>query len=256
MWYNLKYPTYQGGDHMGFSESVGARIRMYRKLRNLSQKELAAKIYKSKSVLSKYELGQANIDVNTLFAIASTLGVSTSDLLDIPDQVRPAPSSPRFGIFQNDTIYLMVRVSPGGFWRGLISLHEHTGTTYATLYIQLPTYEDVTKCRAVYRGTLLCFPTNAAMLLSNVNDPADITGIFSCTYKGNSYSCFGLFLQFSYMSNAPAITKAVLSSVPLQESEALENILCVTKDDLAGFKRSNVFSVPHYIPENTFITLK
>ena len=242
---------------MGISKSVGDRIRMFRRLKHLTQEELAAQIYKSKSVLSKYELGQANLDVNTLFDISSALGVSASDLLDVPDQIHQPPAQSRFGIFQNDTIYLMVRIRPGGFWKGLISLREQKdGTLGAKLYIQVPTYEDVTKCRAVYEGTLFSFPTNAAMLLSNVNDPADMTGIFSCVYKGNSHSCFGLFLQFSYTTNAPAITKAVLSSVPLQENDGLEEVLRINKDDISAIKRSNVLGASHYIPENKFIGLE
>ena len=42
---------------MDIAYAVGKQIRIYRKLSGLSQEDLAAKIFKSKSIISKYELG-------------------------------------------------------------------------------------------------------------------------------------------------------------------------------------------------------
>ena len=50
---------------------VGSRIRFYRKLKNMTQDQLAAAIHKSESTLSKYESGQIAIDVGSLYDIAS-----------------------------------------------------------------------------------------------------------------------------------------------------------------------------------------
>lgn len=242
---------------MSVPELVGSRIRMFRRLKNLSQEELAARIYKSKSIISKYELGQAALDIDTLFAIASVLEIDASDLLNIQVPRQRPNSGGRFGIFQCGTLYLMVRTKPGGLWKGVLTLRDREDQTVeATLYIQVPDYRDVTKCRAVYQGTLFNFPTNSAMLLFNVNDPSDMTGIFPFVYKGNANSCYGLFLQFSYVTSAPAVTKTVLSTTPLQECDALEEVLQVNKEDIAAIKRSNLFGHYRYIPESRFISPK
>ena len=48
---------------------VGSRIRFYRKLKNMTQDQLAAAIHKSESTLSKYESGQIAIDVGSLWLV-------------------------------------------------------------------------------------------------------------------------------------------------------------------------------------------
>ena len=48
----------------------------------MSQEQLAMKIFKSKSTLSKYESGKIPIDIETLYLIASELEVEMSSLVD------------------------------------------------------------------------------------------------------------------------------------------------------------------------------
>lgn len=60
------------------------RIRKIRKLRNITQQELAESIGVSKSTISKYESGNiTNIKIDTLNKIADVLGVSIAYLLDV-----------------------------------------------------------------------------------------------------------------------------------------------------------------------------
>lgn len=239
---------------MEILEAVGHRIRMYRKLKHLSQEELAARIYKSKSAVSKYERGEANLDITTLYSIAAALEISTSDLLDVLDQTGKKPAQSRSGIFQNDTIYLMTYFKPEKFWRGVLTLHDRPDdSTGAKLYTVLPSFAEVNKCRAVFEGILLNYPTNTAILLANVHDPADLTGIFVHERKGNYHTCGGLFVQFSYITNAPAVTKTILSDVPLEENEFLEKLLLIGKDDTSNIKRTNVLCPSEYIQEETIL---
>ena len=85
---------------------VGSRIRFYRKLKNMTQDQLAAAIHKSESTLSKYESGQIAIDVGSLYDIASALGTDMSQFVDyaIPkENVRRAVSNP---FSRSDTLYM------------------------------------------------------------------------------------------------------------------------------------------------------
>jgi len=85
---------------------VGSRIRFYRKLKNMTQDQLAAAIHKSESTLSKYESGQIAIDVGSLYDIASALGTDMSQFVDyaIPrENVRRAVSNP---FSSSDTLYM------------------------------------------------------------------------------------------------------------------------------------------------------
>ena len=58
---------------------VGSRIRFYRKLRDLSQQQLAARVRMAGSQLSRYETGQSQPSLGVLARLAKALGVSVSD---------------------------------------------------------------------------------------------------------------------------------------------------------------------------------
>ncbi|MBR1904331.1 MAG: helix-turn-helix transcriptional regulator [Alphaproteobacteria bacterium] len=54
---------------------------MYRKLKRLSQIELAIAVGVDRSYLSEIENGRTNVSVNVLYAIADSLEVPITDLL-------------------------------------------------------------------------------------------------------------------------------------------------------------------------------
>ncbi len=92
--------------HQQLLEHTGRRIRFYRRLKKLSQDELAAAIHKSESTLSKYERGTIAIDIATLCDIARVLDVSVSALVDFerPSLPRETVGNGLFG--QKDTLYI------------------------------------------------------------------------------------------------------------------------------------------------------
>ena len=64
---------------------VGEKIRYYRKLRGMSQKDLASALGISDVHVSRYESGTRKPKLEQLKSIASALGVGVSDLTDIGD---------------------------------------------------------------------------------------------------------------------------------------------------------------------------
>ncbi len=62
---------------------IGNRIRYFRELRGLSQKEFAAQIGVSNSRVSNWEQGINRPDADILAAICTSLQVSADELLDI-----------------------------------------------------------------------------------------------------------------------------------------------------------------------------
>ena len=60
---------------------VGENIKKIRQARGLSLEEVAARIYKSKSTVSKYEKGTIAIDIATLKDISIALDVHPAQLL-------------------------------------------------------------------------------------------------------------------------------------------------------------------------------
>ena len=59
--------------------NIGSRIRFYRKLRELSQRELASQMRMAPSQLSRYETGQSEPTLGVLRRIARALSVPVSD---------------------------------------------------------------------------------------------------------------------------------------------------------------------------------
>ena len=60
---------------------IGQQIRKYRKARNLSQEQLAEKIWISTTHMSHIETGSTKLSLPVLVDIAHALNVSTDDLL-------------------------------------------------------------------------------------------------------------------------------------------------------------------------------
>jgi len=58
---------------------IGSRIRFYRKLRGLSQQQLASQLRMAASQLSRYETGWTEPTLAVLARIARALKVSVSD---------------------------------------------------------------------------------------------------------------------------------------------------------------------------------
>lgn len=88
---------------------MGNRIREIRKRRNLTQKQLAAKIGVADSTVSQYETGKRSVDNETLLKLGEVLGVSIDEILG-REGLREAPAkdaTPTFDDFtfamQNET---------------------------------------------------------------------------------------------------------------------------------------------------------
>lgn len=62
-------------------EEIGKRIREYRKLKNLSQEQLAEKINISTTHMSHIETGSTKLSLQVLVDIAKVLNVNTDDLI-------------------------------------------------------------------------------------------------------------------------------------------------------------------------------
>jgi transcriptional regulator with XRE-family HTH domain len=69
--------------NLASNETVGERIARLRKERGLTQRELAAKIGVSRSVIMDYERGKNHVYDEVIIRIALILGVTTDELLGV-----------------------------------------------------------------------------------------------------------------------------------------------------------------------------
>lgn len=67
---------------MSIYKTIGANIKKYRQMKDLSQDQLAAKAGMDRSYLAKIESGQRNFSLGVLESIANALKVGILDLMD------------------------------------------------------------------------------------------------------------------------------------------------------------------------------
>ena len=80
------------------AETVGARLRMLRKERHLTQTELARQIDIQQSDLSRMEKGEYRVSLDSLFKILTVFDVSFNDFFD----EKQAADEPRRALSQED----------------------------------------------------------------------------------------------------------------------------------------------------------
>ena len=66
-------------------EKVGRKISLYRKQRNISQDELAAKMYVTRQLVSKWENGTGVPKIDHIIDMSEIFGVGIEDLLCLDD---------------------------------------------------------------------------------------------------------------------------------------------------------------------------
>jgi transcriptional regulator with XRE-family HTH domain len=109
---------------------MGERLRLARRARGLSLRELAQRLGVSASLISQVETGRANPSVSTLYAIAAELDVSLDELLfeDRRPQPMPsgdAPASPRIErMLQPRESRKRIRLASGVTWDRLTTMSE------------------------------------------------------------------------------------------------------------------------------------
>lgn len=88
-------PTSIGIDPALLSQEIGQRLRWFRKVRGLSQAQLASRIGVSFQQVQKYENGRNRISVPSLLVIARALEVDAAEFLlsqALADEPRGAPA--------------------------------------------------------------------------------------------------------------------------------------------------------------------
>lgn len=71
-------------------QRIGQRVRTIRRLRGLTQEELAARVERSVEAISALERGKSQPTIETLDRLAEQLGVPTRDFLDYNESDKDA----------------------------------------------------------------------------------------------------------------------------------------------------------------------
>jgi transcriptional regulator with XRE-family HTH domain len=120
----------------GPSPQLSDRLRDARMARGLSLRKLAARVGVSASLISQIETGKVQPSVNTLYALASELGLSIDDLLDATgeewadaDRKARRPGDGRAALVQRPDDRKIIRLSDGVRWERLTE-HSQPGIDF------------------------------------------------------------------------------------------------------------------------------
>lgn len=227
---------------------IGKRIREYRRQKNMTQEELAAKIYKSKATLSKYERGEIVIDIETLYAIASVLDIRVAHLLPyVPNegQVLPNPDIPSF-FTPNRQFYSYVYDGRKGNIMHCVydTLEQLSGNRYRIeMFMNSRDIRNYRTCETMYWGTIEHYDAVTNILLTNQTSPMEKASAQILAPYLESDTKWGLFKGFSSRPMMPVAAKMLFSRNPLQENDQLIRKLKVNKEDIRLFKLYNMYPV-------------
>ncbi len=227
-----------------FSQHVGNRIRFYRKQKHLSQEQLAAGIHKSKSALSKYESGQIPVDTETLYDIATVLGVEVSQFVDCPIPAAETRIAPTLSPFGGDILYLYYydgRTKRTVKTRLELLMQECSGNEIpCRCYMDAPSFEDYEQCKYYYTGLMTHFELVSYVTLLNHSNPMEQIGLCILNPFHRNRDTWGFMFGISYNPITPFALKFLLSTRPLEENELQAEDLTLTKSELKMIKNLNM----------------
>lgn len=232
---------------MVIDESVGNNIKKYRLAYKLTLEELANKIHKSKSTMSKYEKGLISLDVATLAEIAEVFQVSPAHLLAVADEKLHSRTEP--GEF-SDRQYLYSY--DGRSRRILKSVMERYQTpgfdqTGIQLFYDVQDLDSYGNCKTFYTGYSRKYEFVENYNLQNQNNPTEQAWISCINSLNRTNRKIGMLTGLSYKTMMPVAIKVMISSAALKEDEQLIESLLLTKEDIKISKKYNLFTIDQYM---------
>lgn len=226
------------------SKHVSQRIRHFRKLHNMTLDELAKRIYKSKSTLSKYENGEIIIDVATLQDISNVLDIpivsffSTQPLAELPSIENVA--LPGTGLQTTYIYHWDARPHRRSIYQSVVQVDPVSERCH--LYWAVPDVDEFTKCNYMFYGRCLKTATSNRLLLLNYTNQMDmliINYLDPLTCHNNRVT--GSLTSMSVGQYECYSTKCIISDRPLEQNDELIQALLISKQAISDIKKTNVF---------------
>lgn len=235
--------------HQQLLEHTGRRIRFYRRLKKLSQDELAAAIHKSESTLSKYERGTIAIDIATLQDIARVLNVSISDLVDF-DQPTPLKKAGGAGLFdKSSTLYIyFYHKHKKKFESGVIHLNysdDGGASAQCRCYLSIPPSGELEECTYYSTGTVNCFDLVSYINITNSTMPMDRMCIYIMNPYARNANAWGLFTGIAYDGSSVFLYKTLISPKPIPVSELDPADFIYSSEDIKLLKAQQMLEFNH-----------
>ena len=224
---------------------VGENIKKFRLARGMTLDDLAARIYKSKSTISKYEKGSIALDIATLEEIALALEIHPSHLLMTSAPVQHVPQAQ--GLVDESYMFSY----DGKEKRIITSVIERYQTEESNrfsirLYYDVPSRNQLSDCVALYQGYSTKYEVLENYTLENSYH--QIEQIWLSCISGLSLNMMqkGFLAGLLKSTLLPAVRKVILSPYMIPEEELMEHLI-FTKKDLQTIRKLNLFIIDEFI---------
>ncbi len=224
------------------STHVGKQIRLYRKIKGLTMEELAGRIHKTKSTVSKYESGEIVIDVGALADVARALDVEIGQLLDY-SVLEKKPAEPRGSLAADETFLYFYDGRSSRATTSLIRINSGGEQTSAVMYFDIASVHAPEDCRALYYGTVEYHDILTSYSLVNQSNALECVSIYAMNPMENRTQTYGLLLGISTFPLSPVVIKCIFSNRPLPTDAALQEKLMITREDIRMSRAINMFCV-------------
>lgn len=226
-------------EHQEFYTRLGANIRTFRKLQNMTQKDLAQRLRRSLACVSKYEKGGVAIDIFTVYEIAEALSVSPQILLPDEEILRrnDLPRHQLPGIFQQRNVYCYLYV---GERRTVVMcrLEIQHDSSHVVVYVEPDDQRDSKSCRYLMTGDISCCETNVVVSATNPLVNGDMMQLcfsrISLIQGTNVGICTTVTPTYRFRA-----TKCCLTAAPVADPQQLKDTLLLTKEELSYIRKNH-----------------
>ena len=231
------------------SVEIGKRIRNFRKAKGMTLEDLAARIHKGKSTVSKYENGEIVVDIETLYEVARVLGIHVEQLLHLSSERMPirGASDRRPAFFAGLTQYF------GYFFDGrsnrlnrcVFEVQSETKehTYKIMMYVNFQSYDNYQDCETSYYGFMEHYDALTNILLTNQDSPMEKANAYIlASYLDGNYK-WGIFTGLSARPLMPVAIKMLFTKKPAEENEELIERLKISREDMRLMRMYNMMTI-------------
>lgn len=222
-----------------FYETLGTKLRTYRKARKITLTDLSKKLNKSLATVSKYETGEIAISLEILIDWCNYLNIDISTLfsnLCVPEK---SNLDERYSNHFIDRLYIYW--FKGGENKIHISAIENDNSTLnSTFYFDIKDTNNIYESDFVYSGKVSYSDTSISFCMKNICLPYDTLTLNIPTVSQNQAYKIGLLSTITFYYQPVAI-KCLISQKPITDKSLLLKKLQLSQEEIKRIKSSNFF---------------
>ena len=224
---------------------VGENIKKIRLARGLSLEDVADKIYKSKSTISKYEKGTIAIDIAALEDISRVLDVHPAQLLMT---AAPEKRSPLTQVSLDEIYMFSYDGREKRIIKSVIERYQTDESNRFTihLYYDVPSKNQLGDCVSFYQGFSTKYDVLENYTLENTRHPIEQIWLSCISGLSQNRMQVGFLAGLLNATLLPAVRKVVLSPHVISDEELMERLV-FTKKDLQTIRKLNLFIIDEFI---------